>query len=320
MPLELPPLPSDTILIVEVGSTAHGTGIPGGEDLDLIGIVVEPATQVLGLDDRGFGTVMQRTQPEGSRSGPGDIDRTLHSLRRFVRLAASGNPSILMVLWAPVIETTLEGAELQSLGAAFVGRHVIPRYRGYMESQARRLLGCAAAVMANAAGEAAGSSSPLTGTTRSTRCMRPDLGFRGWNCSRLAGWPCPWGASQRNGCGRCAAVMWRSRHGGTVASTSTLSWPHWKPTRRSGRTQTVRPSSVGVSIRTTVCGAGERMPTHSIRDAPTLPTGTFGVVERGVGSMHEVGFLREVATNVGAGSGRGERNSDRSADTDHRAC
>jgi len=141
MPLALPSLPSGTILIVEVGSTAHGTGIPGGEDLDLIGVVVESAAEVLGLDDRGFGTVMQRTQPEGSRSGPGDIDRTLHSLRRFVRLAASGNPSILTVLWAPVIETTSEGAELQSLGEAFVGRHVIPRYRGYMESQARRLLG-----------------------------------------------------------------------------------------------------------------------------------------------------------------------------------
>src|SRR5688572_19834939 len=84
---------------------------------------------------------MQRTQPDGVRSGPGDIDRTLHSLRRFVRLAASGNPSILMALWAPVEYATNEGRELQSLGNAFVGRHVIPRYRGYMQSQAMRLLG-----------------------------------------------------------------------------------------------------------------------------------------------------------------------------------
>jgi len=139
--LEIPPLPDATIFLVEVGSTAHGTGIPGGEDHDELGVVVERPDQVIGLDERGFETVMQRTQPEGVRSGPGDIDRTLHSLRRFVRLAASGNPSILMSFWAPVEHITDEGEELRALGEAFIGRHVIPRYRGYMQSQAMRLLG-----------------------------------------------------------------------------------------------------------------------------------------------------------------------------------
>src|ERR1700689_4215028 len=75
--LEIPPLPENTILLVEVGSTAHGTGIPGGEDNDELGVVVESPSGVLGLTEPGFRTVMQRTQPEGSRSGPGDTDRTL---------------------------------------------------------------------------------------------------------------------------------------------------------------------------------------------------------------------------------------------------
>ncbi|CAN5652838.1 hypothetical protein BH24ACT4_BH24ACT4_07090 [soil metagenome] len=139
--MELPRLPPSTILLVEVGSTAHGTGIPGGEDYDQLGVVVEMPEEVLGLDERGFRTVMQRTQPEGVRSGPGDVDRTLHSLRRFVRLAASGNPSILMALWAPIDHATSEGEDLQALGEAFIGRHIVPRYRGYMQSQAQRLLG-----------------------------------------------------------------------------------------------------------------------------------------------------------------------------------
>lgn len=138
--LEIPPLPENTILLVEVGSTAHGTGLPGGEDHDELGIVVESPTEALGLGE-GVRTVMQRTQPEGSRSGPGDTDRTLHSLRRFLRLAVTGNPSILMTMWAPVLDSTPEGLELQALGPAFVGRHVIPRYRGYMQAQAERLLG-----------------------------------------------------------------------------------------------------------------------------------------------------------------------------------
>lgn len=139
--LEIPPLPASTILLVEVGSTAHGTGIPGGEDNDEMGVMIESPADVVGLSDRGFTTVMQRTQPEGSRSGPGDTDRTLHSLRRFLRLAASGNPSILMSFWAPVLYSTHEGEELRGLAGAFIGRHVVPRYRGYMQSQAMRLLG-----------------------------------------------------------------------------------------------------------------------------------------------------------------------------------
>lgn len=127
--------------MVEVGSTAHGTGIPGGEDHDQLAVVVEEPHQVIGLDPQGLRTVMYRTQPEGVRSGPGDIDRTVHSLRRFVRLAATGNPSILMAMWAPVEYSTPLGEELQHLGEAFIGRHVVARYRGYMQSQARRLLG-----------------------------------------------------------------------------------------------------------------------------------------------------------------------------------
>lgn len=138
---EIPPLPPQTVLLVEVGSTAHGTGIPGGEDHDEMGIVVEQPHEVLGLDQHGFRSVMQRTQPEGRRSGPGDTDRTLHSLRRFVRMAAGGNPSVLMGLWAPVLETTPTGDELRALGPAFVGRHLVPRYQGYMASQGQRLLG-----------------------------------------------------------------------------------------------------------------------------------------------------------------------------------
>ncbi len=47
--LEIPPLPATTILLVEVGSTAHGTGLPGGEDHDELGIVVETPEQVVGL-------------------------------------------------------------------------------------------------------------------------------------------------------------------------------------------------------------------------------------------------------------------------------
>src|SRR5215472_15227763 len=137
----IPPLPRGAILLVEVGSTAHGTGLPGGEDHDELAVVVEGPADVLGLSEAGLRSQMHRTQPEGARSGPGDTDRTVHSLRRFLRLAASGNPSVLMALWAPVLHAAEDGLALRALGESFAGRHVIPRYRGYMKAQAERLLG-----------------------------------------------------------------------------------------------------------------------------------------------------------------------------------
>jgi hypothetical protein len=41
-------------------------------------VVIESPDEVLGLGEVGLATVMQRTQPEGSRSGPGETDRTIH--------------------------------------------------------------------------------------------------------------------------------------------------------------------------------------------------------------------------------------------------
>lgn len=137
---ELPPLPETTILLTEVGSTAHGTGLAGADDLDLMGVFVEEASEVLGLTG-GRRSEMHRTKPEGIRSVAGDVDRTMHPLRRFLHLAAGGNPSILMVLWAPVVSEDGYGADLRVNAEWFVGRHVIPRYRGYMQEQALRLLG-----------------------------------------------------------------------------------------------------------------------------------------------------------------------------------
>jgi hypothetical protein len=204
--MDIPPIPQGTILLVEVGSTAHGTGLPGGEDQDETAIVVESPQQVLGLDPSGPATIMQRTQPEGVKSGPGDIDRTIHPLRRFLYLAASGNPSVLMSLWAPVLEATPEGLELQGLGDIFVGRHVIPRYRGYMESQATRLLGIGGARHGRRGGAPPEHLNAAVGydTKYAMHCAR--LGFQGLELLRSArinlpirGEPADWLLAVRRG-------------------------------------------------------------------------------------------------------------------------
>lgn len=128
------------ILSVEVGSTAHGTGLPGYEDRDEMVIRVESARDVLGLRSAPR-SVMERTAAEGEPSGPDDTDRMIYTLRHFLRLATNGNPSVLLALWAPIIETTPLGDELRAMSPHFVGRHLIGPYRGYMQAQVERLKG-----------------------------------------------------------------------------------------------------------------------------------------------------------------------------------
>jgi hypothetical protein len=136
--LPLPPLPQGLVLLCEVGSTAHGTGLRGHEDHDEMGIVVEVPQEVFGLG-KGYGTHISRSRPEGVPSEPGDTDRTLYSLRRYLSLAAAGNPSILVCLFAPVLQGTALGRDLRANAQMFIGRHIVPRYRGYMQAQVEKL-------------------------------------------------------------------------------------------------------------------------------------------------------------------------------------
>jgi hypothetical protein len=67
--LEIPPLPQSTILLVEVGSTAHGTGLPGSEDHDEMGVPIESPEELLGVGERGFLHATQAMRLLGTRGG-----------------------------------------------------------------------------------------------------------------------------------------------------------------------------------------------------------------------------------------------------------
>lgn len=130
-----------TILRAEVGSGVHGLAIKGRDDRDEMGICIEPPEYVLGLET--FEQYIYRDQPEGVRSQPGDLDLTIYSLRKWMRLAIKGNPSILLLLFAPdsaLVTRTQLGKELQELAPAIVSRQAGPRFLGYLEAQKQRLL------------------------------------------------------------------------------------------------------------------------------------------------------------------------------------
>ncbi|MEQ1701247.1 MAG: nucleotidyltransferase domain-containing protein [Ilumatobacteraceae bacterium] len=130
------------ILRVLVGSSVHGTAIEDQNDRDEMGICIEPAEYVCGL--RTFEQYVHRTQPEGVRSGPGDVDLTIYGLRKWMRLATHGNPTVLLPLFVAdndVIVRTALGDELRALAPAILSRQAGERFKGYLQAQRDRLLG-----------------------------------------------------------------------------------------------------------------------------------------------------------------------------------
>lgn len=131
------------ILRSVVGSGVHGIAIAGTDDHDELGVYLEPEAHVLGVV-RPREDYVWRSQPEGVRSGPGDTDLILYSLRKYLRLAVKGNPTVLLPLFAPaesLIVLTPLGAELRALRSAFLSQLAIERFLGYMHSQHQRMLG-----------------------------------------------------------------------------------------------------------------------------------------------------------------------------------
>lgn len=130
------------ILRTVVGSGVHGIAIAGTDDHDEMGVFVEPPERVLGI----VGDVPHyvfRTQPEGARSGPGDVDLVLYALRKYLRLATKGNPTALLPLYAPaesIVVCTPLGEELRALAPAVLSQQAVHRFLGYMHAQRERMV------------------------------------------------------------------------------------------------------------------------------------------------------------------------------------
>lgn len=128
-----------TILRSVVGSTIHRLHLEGTDDRDEMGVAIEPPEMALGL--QRFEHFIKRDQPEGVKSQPGDLDLTIYSLRKFVGLAAAGNPSILVLLYAPPLFINEWGTKLLENRHLFASKAAGPRFLGYMMAQKERMLG-----------------------------------------------------------------------------------------------------------------------------------------------------------------------------------
>lgn len=131
-----------TVLLTQVGSRVHGCAVDGQDDRDEMGVCVEPPEYVVGL--RRFEQYEYRTQPQGARSGPGDLDLVVYSLRKWARLALQGNPTVLLPLFVPeaeVVRTDRVGRYMRERPDLFLSRQAGARFVGYLRSQRERLMG-----------------------------------------------------------------------------------------------------------------------------------------------------------------------------------
>lgn len=135
-----------TILRCQVGSGVHGTSISGTDDRDEMGVCLEPPDYVIGLrtfEQYEYHTAWERPGGLRNRSGHGDLDITVYSARKWMRLALNGNPSVLLPLFVPegeIVAMTPLGEELRGLAPAIVSRQAGHRFAGYLEAQRRGLL------------------------------------------------------------------------------------------------------------------------------------------------------------------------------------
>lgn len=154
------------ILLTEIGSTMHGVSASDtGDDIDEMGVCIEGPLNVIGLD--AFEQYEYRTQAVNHRSGVGDIDRVVYSLRKFVKLAAAGNPTVLMPLFVPAGSDLVRycnafGAELRDRRQMLLSKQTGAKFIGYLDGQRKRYLD--------------------PGRTDSTHASRPELVERyGWD-------------------------------------------------------------------------------------------------------------------------------------------
>ena len=112
-----------TILAVVVGSRAYGLAGPGS-DHDRRGVYAAPTRDFWRLE-----------KPPTHLDGPRD-EQFSWEIERFCDLARQGNPTVLEVLWSPLVEQIDDlGRDLLSVRRAFLSRRVAQTYGAYARDQ-----------------------------------------------------------------------------------------------------------------------------------------------------------------------------------------
>lgn len=133
---EIPTREEPTTVVLEgvVGSTAYGLAHEES-DVDRLGVFIEPTINFLGLD----GVPTRRE----SWKQPGDEDRTLHEVGKFLSKALGGNPTFTELLWLPerlyVTKSAIGVGLIGIRNELLAARPVRDSYLGYATQQFGKL-------------------------------------------------------------------------------------------------------------------------------------------------------------------------------------
>ncbi len=108
-------------------------------------VCIEPLEEAMGVG-APFEQFIYRSaaEREGRHDAPsqaGDLDLTIYSLRKWIRLALKGNPTVLILLWAPYLRADARGHQLRELAPHIISKQAGKAFLGYLQAQRQRLLG-----------------------------------------------------------------------------------------------------------------------------------------------------------------------------------
>jgi uncharacterized protein len=120
------------------GSRLHGVKLEGTDDHDIYGIYIETPESCFWEE---FPHYVTSTAPKIRRNKAGDVDVICYSLRRFARLAAAGNPTILHMLFIPADSEEVFWSAVIAARDLFLAKAHAIKYKGYADAQLRRMTG-----------------------------------------------------------------------------------------------------------------------------------------------------------------------------------
>lgn len=123
-----------TILRVNHGSHAYGLNTPTS-DVDIKGVCIEPKTY-------HYGYLHNFEQHERMVAKGHETDLVIYSLKKFAKLAADCNPSIIEVLWVDDVDILFineYGEQLRAAKHDFLSKKARFTFSGYAHSQLKRI-------------------------------------------------------------------------------------------------------------------------------------------------------------------------------------
>jgi hypothetical protein len=113
-----------------------------------MGVCIEPMQDAMALwspfEQFIYRSAAEREGRDNARSTAGDLDLTIYSLRKWMRLALKGNPTILLLLFTPedqLVHCDSLGSDLRALMPAIISRRVQGPFLGCLQAQKQRLTG-----------------------------------------------------------------------------------------------------------------------------------------------------------------------------------